>query len=177
MTQWIDEGRFITALQAALATFQHPFGAVTGPGRSGAIAAAYASYLTGRPFVPFGQPFPGPILVIDTATMSGRTLRKAVRKVEKTGSIAYGLQVYASPVDRYHFWYERPFVSPVDNSVDLAFPYPRYDWSPMATFFWWKWFPWSGPMPKPNGCASCAVWILWILIALALVRFFGWVLF
>lgn len=168
---WIDEGRFITALQAALATFQHPFGAVTGPGRSGAVAAAYASYLTGRPFVPFGQPFPGPILVIDTATMSGQTLRKAVRKVEKTGSIAYGLAVFASPVDRYHFWYEKPFAGPVDNSV--PFDLPRSDWSPVATYFWWKWLPWSGPMPKPNDRTSCLIWILWILISLIVIRCVG----
>jgi hypothetical protein len=167
MSMWIDEGRFITALQAALATFPHPFGAVTGPGRSGAVAASYASYLTGRPFVPFGQPFPGPVLVIDTATMSGQTLRKAVRKVEKTGSIAYGLAVYASPVDRYHFWYERPFDGLVDKPVGLVSP-PRSDWSPVATYYWWKWLPWTGPMPKPNDGCSRVLWTLWIVISLAI---------
>lgn len=173
MSIWIDEGRFITALQAALATFPHPFGAVTGPGRSGAVAAAYASYLTGRPFVPFGQPHPGPILVIDTATMTGRTIRKAARKIEKLGSVVYTLQVFASPVDRYHFWYEKPFVQPVDNSV-VIFDTPRFDWSPSASYLWWKWFPWSGPMPKANGCGTCMVWIIFGIIAILLGTFFGW---
>jgi hypothetical protein len=156
---WIDEGRFITALQAALATFQHPFGAVTGPGRSGAIAASYASYLTGRPFVPFGQPFPGPILVIDTATKSGRTLRKAVRKVEKTGSIAYGLQVYASPVDRYHFWYERPVVGPVGNLVQIG------GWSLAEWWVWQALNPWSNSPPPSQNPMGCAVWAITFLIA------------
>ncbi len=77
---------------------------VSGPGRSGAVAAVYASHILRVPFIPYGQRVPEalqPHLVIDTATMTGRTLRKAARKM----GAHYTLAVYHT--DRRHrFWYE-----------------------------------------------------------------------
>ena len=57
--------------------------AVTGPGRSGAIAAVYASYMLKIPFLPYGVKCPlnlRPLLIIDTARYSGATLRRAERR-------------------------------------------------------------------------------------------------
>ena len=83
-------------------------GWVTGPGRSGAIAAVYASHLLSIPFVPFGS-FAGPecgrVLIVDTAALSGRTLRKAERKYrERNPLVWFGFN--EPPVVR--FWYEAP---------------------------------------------------------------------
>lgn len=80
---------------------------VTGPGRSGAVAAVYASYRLGIPFIPYGEmDLPDklkPILIIDTALKSGRTLRKAMKKY----STNLGIAVYNEITDgRVHFWYE-----------------------------------------------------------------------
>ena len=55
-------------------------GAVTGPGRSGAIAAVYASHMLGVPFIPHGAPAPtelGRLLIVDTAMETGKTIRKS----------------------------------------------------------------------------------------------------
>ena len=79
-------------------------GCVTGPGRSGAITSAWASHILGVPFIPYGQKCPEklePILVIDTARLTGRTLRKAAKQ--------YGAKMvwlYAEP-PIVRFWYER----------------------------------------------------------------------
>src|ERR1700724_3312508 len=64
-------------------------GAVTGPGRSGAVAAVYASHMLGVPFIPYGMRCPEhfQLLIVDTARESGRTLRKAAKRYE-----------YANPV-------------------------------------------------------------------------------
>jgi hypothetical protein len=81
-------------------------GSVTGPGRSGAVAAVYASHILGVPFIPYGQPAPislGRILVIDTAIESGTTLRKAGRRYAEGNPIM--LACYHEP-PRVRFWYE-----------------------------------------------------------------------
>ncbi len=78
---------------------------VSGPGRRGARAAVYPSHFLGVPFIPYGTPIPEklrPHLVIDTATDSGATLRKARRKTKAEFVIA----VYKEP-PRLKFWYER----------------------------------------------------------------------
>lgn len=75
--------------------------AVTGPGRSGAIAAVYASHHLHIPFVPYGARFPGELLIIDTAIQSGRTLRKAASRYNTSNTLA----VFNEP-PRVHFWYE-----------------------------------------------------------------------
>jgi hypothetical protein len=98
----ISEKDFADKIREVLAK-RTEFKAVTGPGRSGAIAAVYASYLLRIPFIPYGNPFPnGNILIIDTAINSGRTLRKATRKY---GDNCYTLALYHEP-PRIHFWYE-----------------------------------------------------------------------
>lgn len=81
-------------------------GIVTGPGRSGAIAAVYASHFLRIPFVPFGQLPPiklGRILLIDTAIESGKTLRKSERKYKEYNPIS--VAIYEEP-PRVAFWYE-----------------------------------------------------------------------
>jgi len=83
-------------------------GWVTGPGRSGAIAAVYASHLFHIPFVPFGQfaaESLGRVLIIDTARESGRTLRKAERKYESRNPLV--VACFEEP-PRVAFWYEAP---------------------------------------------------------------------
>jgi hypothetical protein len=81
-------------------------GAVTGPGRSGAVAAVYASHILGVPFIPYGQKHPqhlGRLLIIDTARESGATLRKAERRYQ--GATPLVLVAYEEP-PRVTFWYE-----------------------------------------------------------------------
>ena len=83
-------------------------GAVTGPGRSGAVASVYASHILGVPFVPYRCPAPkhlGRLLIIDTARESGRTLRKAERLYKENDPIV--LAVFEEP-PRVAFWYEAP---------------------------------------------------------------------
>ncbi len=78
-------------------------GSVTGPGRSGAIAAVYASHILG---IPYGQTPPqelGNLLIIDTAIESGETLKKAARKYCKYSH--HILALYQEP-PRVAFWYE-----------------------------------------------------------------------
>lgn len=79
--------------------------AVTGPGRSGAVAAVYASHILGIPFIPYRNPVPkkfdGKMLVIDTATWTGSTIRKAGRRYPG----AQILVVYNEP-PMVRFWYE-----------------------------------------------------------------------
>jgi len=77
---------------------------VTGPGRSGAIAAVYASYYLKIPFIPFNTLCPlKPILVVDTAEMSGATLRKASRRYGLKDSLSIAIFQETS---RIKFWYE-----------------------------------------------------------------------
>ena len=89
-------------------------GCVTGPGRSGALAAVYASHILGVPFIPYGQKAPlglGRLLIIDTATESGATLRKACRKYEAMGHTPITLAVFDEndpAIGRVAFWYESP---------------------------------------------------------------------
>jgi adenine/guanine phosphoribosyltransferase-like PRPP-binding protein len=113
----IAEPEFAAALRAALerAIVAGTARSVTGPGRSGAIAAVYASHMLGIPFLPFGQEGPAPVLVIDTAAKTGRTLRRAVRRYERMGLPAAALAVFdESPGEagdrgcRVRFWYEVP---------------------------------------------------------------------
>lgn len=80
--------------------------AVTGPGRSGAVASVYASHILGVPFIPYRQPVPDklrPVLVIDTAAWTGATIRKAQRLY---GPDALMLTVYNEP-PMVRFWYEK----------------------------------------------------------------------
>ena len=103
MNRIISERVFAAALRERLAGISAK--SVTGPGRSGAIASVYASHLLGIPFLPYGQPCPDtlrPLLIVDTAISSGRTLRKAARAY---GEPCVVVAVFDEP-PRVRFWYE-----------------------------------------------------------------------
>lgn len=90
---------------------------VTGPGRSGAVAAVYASHLLGLPFVPYRQHAPGRALIVDTATLSGRTLRKASRVYGGAPAIV----AYREPPGvRLVFWYESEYDPAPELSLENA---------------------------------------------------------
>lgn len=82
-------------------------GSVTGHGRSGAIAAVYASHILGAPFVPYKtEAVPthlGILLIIDTAMESGATMRKAERFYKHVDSMS---RVCYHEPPRVAFWYE-----------------------------------------------------------------------
>lgn len=107
----ISEAEFKARLNEVLSAFSFVMGsvgAVTGPGRSGAIAAVYASHMLHIPFIPYGQKHPehlGRLLIVDTARESGATLRKAERKYE--GCTPLVIVAYEEP-PRVVFWYEAP---------------------------------------------------------------------
>lgn len=103
----VTESEFRSRLAEVLAALPvAEIGSVTGPGRSGAVAAVYASHLLGVPFIPFGSRCPthlGRLLIIDTATESGATLRKAERRY------AVAFPVVAACFNeppRVTFWYD-----------------------------------------------------------------------
>jgi hypothetical protein len=106
----VSEAEFAERLRDSL--LAHPaaadFGSVTGPGRSGAVAAVYASHILRIPFIPFGNEAPlhlGPLLIVDTAMQTGKTIRKAVKRYEHDKP--YTVVVYEEP-PRVAFWYEAP---------------------------------------------------------------------
>ena len=100
----ITEEQFKASMQESIRDLKGRVLFVTGPGRSGAIAAVYASYYLGASFVPFGQPVPnkGTILIIDTIEQSGKTLRKANKKYPD----AIVMSVRGKKPTREHFWFE-----------------------------------------------------------------------
>ena len=102
----ITETEFRRELELKLQPYKGLIQSVSGPGRSGAIAAVYASYILGVPFVPEGYdiaPNLYPHLVVDTASKSGRTLRKYMRRK----ATSFGLAVFDETVtNRLYFWYE-----------------------------------------------------------------------
>lgn len=82
-------------------------GSVTGPGRSGAIAAVYASHILRIPFIPYGAEPPaklGRLLIVDTATETGQTIQRASKRYNDEAEI---LVCYHEP-PRVAFWYEGP---------------------------------------------------------------------
>lgn len=104
----ISEPEFHNKLEMTLNSFPFKVGAVTGPGRSGAVAAVYVSHMLGVPFIPFGQPCPDklrPLLIADTTMKTGRTMRKACAKYAELEP--YMLFVFSEPTVRYKFWYEK----------------------------------------------------------------------
>lgn len=78
---------------------------VVGPGRSGAVAAVYASHYLGIPCLPYKQKLPGKrALVVDTAVLTGKTLRKASRQYGNC-PVVYAYD-QSSIGHRLKFWYE-----------------------------------------------------------------------
>lgn len=102
----ISEAEFTIRIREILADTQPNVGSVTGPGRSGAVAAVYASHILGVPFIPYGSKCPahlGSLLIIDTAMESGATLRKAERRYSDASPVV--IACYHEP-PRVAFWYE-----------------------------------------------------------------------
>jgi hypothetical protein len=81
------------------------FGFVTGPGRSGAIAAVYVSHKLALPFIPFNTlpRIKGRALIVDTARESGETMKKALRRYARY--FPAPIIFYEEP-PRVAFWYE-----------------------------------------------------------------------
>ena len=107
----VSEPEFKEAITQALEAHRNQgYQFVTGPGRSGAIAAVYASYILKIPFVPHKSNLPvgsNKILVVDTAEYSGRTIRKAVSHYQRLGNICESLTVFKEfKYDFSYFWYE-----------------------------------------------------------------------
>lgn len=105
----IQEPEFNERMNAALAAANtNDCGWVTGPGRSGAVAAVYASHMLRIPFIPFGSEAPvdlGRALIVDTAKASGKTLRKAAKRYAGADPIV--VFAFDEP-PRVAFWYEAP---------------------------------------------------------------------
>jgi hypothetical protein len=102
----VDEPEFKARLALALKNARiESVGAVTGPGRSGAIAAVYASHMLGIPFIPYGMRCPEQfqLLIVDTARESGRTLRKAAKRYDYSNPVV--VVAFEEP-PRVAFWYE-----------------------------------------------------------------------
>lgn len=102
----VQEPEFAARIRHLLTETKTDVGSVTGPGRSGAVAAVYASHILGVPFIPYGCKVPvhlGNLLIIDTAMESGATLRKAERRYSYASPVV--LACYHEP-PRVAFWYE-----------------------------------------------------------------------
>ncbi len=100
MCRIVSEQEFRAVFMEALASAPE-CDYVTGAGRSGAIAAVYASHYLGIPFVPYKCKAAGRALIVDTATETGETLRKASRLYDNAPCIA----AFNEP-PRVKFWYE-----------------------------------------------------------------------
>ena len=123
MARVVSEVEFRKVLHSKLEGLQP--GAVTGPGRSGAIASAYASHVLGVPFLPFGtfctHPL-RPLLIVDTARKSGRTLRGALAQYHYAEPRA--VWCFDEP-PRVIFWYEASAKNLVDALGRLMEPDSR----------------------------------------------------
>ena len=107
-TRIVSEAEFAERLQLLLKKAGlEKLGAVTGPGRSGAVAAVYASHILGIPFIPYGMRCPEQfqLLIVDTARESGRTLRKAAKRYDYANPVV--VVAFEEP-PRVAFWYEAP---------------------------------------------------------------------
>lgn len=107
----VAEAEFAARLREYLSLLaDYGIGCVTGPGRSGAVAAVYTSHVLRVPFIPYGQNAPthlGRLLIIDTASLTGKTIRKAARKYESATPITLVLYDEKPTFDgRVAFWYE-----------------------------------------------------------------------
>lgn len=86
------------------------FDFVTGPGRSGHVAAVYASHYLGMPFKPHkagNYDNDRSCLVVDTVEYTGGTIRKAVSWYERNG--LFVRSAFAIRETRGHYfkmWYE-----------------------------------------------------------------------
>lgn len=112
MRSQVSEKMFREAITAAMLDIgPADFDFILGAGRSGAIAAVYASHLTGIPFVAWNNRLPenSKVLIIDTAKQSGKTLRRAVARYNKLGHEAFSLPIFECDNTHFIFWYERDY--------------------------------------------------------------------
>lgn len=83
---------------------------VTGAGRSGAVAAVYASHYLGVPFKPHkagNYKCDHSVLIVDTVEYTGKTLRKAAAWYARRGldvETCFGVKEVAGHY--YRMWYE-----------------------------------------------------------------------
>lgn len=104
--RWVSEPEFADRMRQCAPPERPDF--VTGPGRSGTVAAVYASYLLGVPFVPWDCPHPGGrVLIVDTAAMTGRTIRKAAARYARRYPAVDTFVAFSESDQRHHFWFER----------------------------------------------------------------------
>lgn len=86
------------------------FDFVTGPGRSGAVAAVYTSHHLGIPYIPHKSGNYGNYkrcLIIDTAVYTGKTLKKSSNWHRKQGLSVLSLALFKEEKKHYYkFWYE-----------------------------------------------------------------------
>lgn len=104
----ISEQEFYDALSDKLKTIQNisDYKCVIGKGRSGAIASVYTSHILGIPFLPYGEFIPEklhPVLIVDTATLSGNTIRRTLSDYHYAKPLS--IAVFNEP-PRVRFWYE-----------------------------------------------------------------------
>lgn len=111
MWERVTEEQWRTAFYAALDEVKGvTYDFVTGPGRSGHVAAVYASHYLGIPFKPHkcgsykvGQR----VLIVDTVCYTGKTLTKAHHWYAKRGlqpTICYAMD--ENKGHYYKMWYE-----------------------------------------------------------------------
>ena len=134
----VSEDNFKSVFFSHLMRFKGKVESVTGPGGSGAIAAVYASYFLHVPYFPFRKN-PSvclkPVLVVDTASMTGKTIRKALRKM---GGGAYGLYVFKEP-PIVRFWYEDLSCESKYGEFDgknMGLKPPPNNLTPLFFFYW-----------------------------------------
>jgi hypothetical protein len=102
----VGEAEFRAKVRALPKEMAAQYDCVTGPGRSGAVAAVYVSHWLGLPFLPWGSKVPVSlprVLVVDTATWTGATIRKAMRKYG-AGCVVFYVE---GPGAMVRFWYEK----------------------------------------------------------------------
>ena len=99
--RFVQEEEFRSKLAQTLAPLVGKYSFVTGPGRSGAVASVYASHFLGVPYVPYKRMVGENVLIVDTAVLSGRTIRKASSYY---GGVDFVYMFNQPP--RVKFWYE-----------------------------------------------------------------------
>lgn len=107
----ITEAAFQERIEEALADRHGKFAWVMGPGRSGAIAAIYASHILNIPWVPYGflPRAKGKGLLIDIAHTNALCLNRAVRRyrTRETETLLLFHTPDAIPV----LWFQCPAIS------------------------------------------------------------------
>ena len=105
----VEPDEFLERLKTTLGPLRGKYASVCGPGRSGQVAAVYASHYLGIPWIPVHLAHKSklrPVLVIDTASESGATSHKAARRAGGCDSVF----IFNEP-PRVKFWYEAEVIA------------------------------------------------------------------